>query len=52
MANHMDRLRALVNVRKYVDEHRELPDNEEVLPGVDMGDLRDIVMPTTAEDVR
>jgi hypothetical protein len=48
----MDRLRALVNVRNYVDAHRELPDNEEVLPGVEMADLRDIVMPTTAEDVR
>jgi hypothetical protein len=50
--NHMDRLNALVAVRKFVDAHPELPDNEEVLQGVDMGDLRTIVMPTTAEDVR
>ena len=52
MATHMDRLRALVNVRKFVDENRHMADNEEVLPGVEMADLRDIVMPTTAEDVR
>lgn len=50
MPNHMDRLTALVNVRRYVDENLTIADNEEVLPGVVMKDLRDIVMPTVAED--
>jgi len=45
----MNRLNALVAVRKYVDANRELPDNEEVLPGVEMGDLRTIVWPDVAE---
>lgn len=52
MPSHMDRLTALVNVRNYIDANTGLPDNEEVLPGVVMKDLRDIVNPTTAEDVR
>ena len=52
MANHMDRLIALGNIKSYIDDNTSLPDNEEVLPGVVMKDLRDIVMPTTAEDVR
>lgn len=52
MANHLDRLIALSNVKNYVDEHAGEPDNEEVLPGVVMKDLRDIVTPTVAEDVR
>lgn len=52
MANHMDRLTALVNVRNFVDKHPTTPDTFEVLDGVTMKDLRDIVNPTTAEDVR
>lgn len=50
--NHMDRLNALVAIRKYVDANTHVADKEEVLPGVDMADLRTIVTPTTAEDVR
>ena len=52
MANHMDRLTALVNVRNFVDAHPTTPDTFEVVSGVSMKDLRDIVTPTTAEDVR
>lgn len=52
MANHMDRLDALVAIRNHVDENRTLPDDHEALPGVTMKHLRDLVWPATAEDVR
>lgn len=45
----MNRLSALVAVKKFVDAHPELPDNEAVLDGVEMGDLRTIVWPDVAE---
>lgn len=50
--NHMARLNALVAVKKYVDANPDLPDTEEVLVGVTLGDLRTIVRPTIAEGVR
>ena len=47
--NHMDRLNALVAVRAFVDENPTLPDDEQILPNIKMGDLRAIVFPTTPE---
>lgn len=52
MPTHMDRLTALVSIRNYVDANRQRSEDEEVLPGITMLDLRNIVDPTVAEDVR
>jgi hypothetical protein len=48
----MDRLAALVNIRNFVDKHADEGDYVIIAEGLHLKDLRDIVNPTAAEDVR